>query len=57
MELFIVYSEAIPYFAIDTFYYRYQFITSFLHLYTVDIFPWNFGVIQVREFLTNYLDF
>lgn len=25
--------------AIDTFYYRYSFITNFLHLYTVDIFP------------------
>lgn len=26
-------------------------------VYTVDIFPWNFGVIQVRGFLTNHLDY
>lgn len=51
MKLFCVYSEESP-------------LTSFLTgisllqtVYTVDIFPWNFGVIQVRGFLTNYLDY
>lgn len=37
----------------DIFSYRYQLQT----VYIVDIFPWNFGVIQVRGFLTNYLDY